>query len=79
MICAAGKKTEKPDLYEVDHIYPGSENNSHIAVLYAELGTSEFSNMNKVMQDLAEKNLISYVFRHYVKVSQLFKFSVTIS
>lgn len=59
----------------MDHIYPGSENHSHVAVLYAELGTSEFSVMHSSMKDLASKNLLTYVFRHYVKVKTVLIFT----
>lgn len=58
----------KPEILEVDHIFPNSENHSHVAVLYSELGTPEFSQMHKVLQDLASNNRLSYLFRHFVKV-----------
>lgn len=63
------KQIIKIDTYKVDHHYPGSENRSHVVVLYGELGTSEFSEMHHILRNYAQKGAVDYVLRHYVKVS----------
>ncbi|XP_053694365.1 UDP-glucose:glycoprotein glucosyltransferase [Sabethes cyaneus] len=59
------------DLYEVethslDHMYPGSENNSLTAILYGQLGTAEFKNFHDILKQEVE-NGIKYVLRHFTK------------
>jgi UDP-glucose:glycoprotein glucosyltransferase len=57
------------ETFDLDHHYPGSQNNSLTVVLYGELGTQEFAEFHQVLKMYAVKGDIDYVLRHYVKVS----------
>lgn len=56
------------ETYHIDHHHPSSKNNNNTAILYSELGTSEFSDFHRVLKQYAEKGSIDYVLRHFVKV-----------
>jgi UDP-glucose:glycoprotein glucosyltransferase len=58
---------ENSDLYSFDHIYPGTENNAVVNVLYGEIGSKEFNEFHKVLKTEVQKGLIKYVTRHYIK------------
>ena len=58
----------KVDVYNVDTHYPGSENRTKVAILYAELGTKEFSQFHSVLKQEAEEGKIDYIVRHYIQV-----------
>ncbi|XP_015835986.1 UDP-glucose:glycoprotein glucosyltransferase isoform X2 [Tribolium castaneum] len=58
---------KKVDIFNVDTHYPGSENRSKVAILYAELGTKEFADFHNVLKQEAEEGNIDYVVRHYVQ------------
>lgn len=55
------------ELFSFDHIYPGSNNNSLTVVLYGQLGKKLFNDYHKKLVDQAEKGLVKYVVRNYVK------------
>ncbi|XP_058455757.1 UDP-glucose:glycoprotein glucosyltransferase [Malaya genurostris] len=57
----------KRETYSIDHIYPGSENNSMTAILYAQLGTNEFKIIHDVLKKEADKGVLTYVLRHFVQ------------
>lgn len=61
----------KIEIFNFDHVYPGSENNSVAVVLYGELGSDNFSRFHKVLKKKAEIGEIKYILRHYLKVSQI--------
>ncbi|XP_063224607.1 UDP-glucose:glycoprotein glucosyltransferase isoform X2 [Bacillus rossius redtenbacheri] len=56
-----------PELFAVDHHFPGSRNCSVVAVLYGELGTPEFSRLHSALKELASAGSMHYVVRHYVR------------
>ncbi|XP_055601750.1 UDP-glucose:glycoprotein glucosyltransferase [Uranotaenia lowii] len=58
------------ETFSLDHVFPGSENNSLTAILYAEIGTKEFKVFNDILKTEAETGNIRYVLRHFVKQSQ---------
>lgn len=58
---------EAEEIYSFDHVYPGSENNSVVAVLYGELGSSEFKVFHEYLKGVAS-NGVKYIARHFVKV-----------
>lgn len=67
----AGKPIAAEDaeeIYSFDHVYPGSENNSIVAVLYGELGSAEFQSFHEYLKSVAATG-IKYIARHYVKVN----------
>lgn len=56
------------EIYSFDHVYPGSENNSIVAVLYGEIGSAEFYKFHELLKaDVARG--VKYIARHYVKVT----------
>ncbi|KAK4305525.1 hypothetical protein Pmani_022586 [Petrolisthes manimaculis] len=57
----------KPVMYEVDHHFPGGESAKVGAVLYSELGSSEFQAFHKILKDMAGMGQIDYVIRHKIK------------
>uniref|UniRef100_A0A6A7FWQ9 UDP-glucose:glycoprotein glucosyltransferase 1-like isoform X2 n=2 Tax=Hirondellea gigas TaxID=1518452 RepID=A0A6A7FWQ9_9CRUS len=63
---AASKDLSKPILYDVDHHYPGGENSKIGAVLYAEIGTTEFSTFHSNLVSLVVQGKLDYVLRPYV-------------
>lgn len=67
----ADKQDQSDDVYSFDHIYPGSENNTITAILYAELGTKDFTQFHEYLSKQAESGLVKYVSRHFVRVSLL--------
>lgn len=60
---------DKPEMFNIDHHYPGSQNNSVGVVLYGELGTHEFRKFHTALKEFASSGQVDYVLRHYVKVS----------
>lgn len=55
------------ELFEFDHIYPGSHNNSINVILYGQMGTPLFNQYHAKLKDQAEKGVIRYVIRNYVQ------------
>lgn len=55
------------DLYSFDHIYPGSENNLNVIVLYGEIGSRTFNEFHKLLKTEVQKGGIKYVTRHFVR------------
>lgn len=51
------------DLYNFDHIYPGTENHEIVTILYGEFGSGAF---NKFHAILKKQPNIKYIVRHYV-------------
>lgn len=70
------KALEKPDLtgagedeeiYNFDHIYPGSENNSVATILYSQIGTKDFAQFHEFLKKQTSLGKIKYVSRHYIR------------
>lgn len=55
------------ELFNFDHIYPGSQNTSLTVILYGQLGTGLLRKYHEKLKDLAEKQKVKYVIRNYVK------------
>ena len=55
-----------------DHVYPGSENNSQIVILYGLIGTESFLDAHKKVVELSANGNVKYIFRHYAKVGMAF-------
>lgn len=64
---SADKDQVNVETYSLDHIYSGSENNSLTAILYAQIGTTQFKDFHDVLKSEADKGKVKYVFRHFVK------------
>uniref|UniRef100_A0A8C7I728 UDP-glucose ceramide glucosyltransferase-like 1 n=1 Tax=Oncorhynchus kisutch TaxID=8019 RepID=A0A8C7I728_ONCKI len=60
--------TEKltPYLFKSDHRFPGSNPDIPVVILYAEIGSSEFTMFHQLMLSKANKGLATYVLRHYL-------------
>lgn len=58
---------ENSDLYSFDHVYPGTETNSFVNVLYGEIGSKEFNQYHNVLKTEAQQGHIKYVARHYIR------------
>ncbi|XP_030630261.1 UDP-glucose:glycoprotein glucosyltransferase 1 isoform X1 [Chanos chanos] len=56
----------KPYLFKSDHKFPSSNPDAPVVILYAELGTKDFSRFHQHMLSKANKGLIVYVLRHYL-------------
>lgn len=63
---------QSDDIYSFDHIYPGSENNTLTAILYAEIGSKDFKPFHEYLSKQAESGLVKYVSRHFVRVRKCF-------
>ncbi|XP_055550572.1 UDP-glucose:glycoprotein glucosyltransferase [Wyeomyia smithii] len=57
----------KIETHSLDHIYPGSENNSLTAILYGQLGTTQFTAFHNMLKLEVDKGIVKYVFRHFMK------------
>ncbi|XP_074048017.1 UDP-glucose:glycoprotein glucosyltransferase 2 isoform X2 [Macrotis lagotis] len=57
----------RPYLFKGDHKYPTVTENLPVIILYAEMGTKDFSKFHKILSEKAQKEEILYVFRHYVQ------------
>lgn len=54
------------ETYGFDHIYPGSENNTRHAILYADIGSREFRQFHDYLSKQAIEGKIRYIARHYL-------------
>ncbi|KAL4624741.1 UDP-glucose:glycoprotein glucosyltransferase 1 isoform X2 [Arapaima gigas] len=59
----------KPYLFKGDHKFLNSAPNSPVVILYAEMGSKEFSRFHQLMVSKANKGEITYVLRHFLSVS----------
>uniref|UniRef100_A0A182QRW2 UDP-glucose:glycoprotein glucosyltransferase n=1 Tax=Anopheles farauti TaxID=69004 RepID=A0A182QRW2_9DIPT len=64
---AGGKDSSTVETFAIDHIYPGSENNSLTVVLYGEIGTQEFKEFHDAIRLETDRGTVRYVLRHYVR------------
>uniref|UniRef100_A0A8C1SYB4 UDP-glucose glycoprotein glucosyltransferase 1 n=1 Tax=Cyprinus carpio TaxID=7962 RepID=A0A8C1SYB4_CYPCA len=55
-----------PYLFKGDHKFPSANPDAPVVILYAELGTKEFSRFHQLMLSKANKGLITYVLRHFL-------------
>jgi len=67
IVCRSKKDTQRPDVYRVDHHYPGSENLSSVAILYGELGSPDLVPLHKVLETAAKAKVVDYILRAFVK------------
>ncbi|KAM4771197.1 UDP-glucose:glycoprotein glucosyltransferase 1 [Rhinophrynus dorsalis] len=56
----------KPFLFKGDHRYPVTNPGSPVVILYAEIGTRDFSRFHQLLSLKAREGQINYVLRHYV-------------
>uniref|UniRef100_A0A673I2L8 UDP-glucose ceramide glucosyltransferase-like 1 n=1 Tax=Sinocyclocheilus rhinocerous TaxID=307959 RepID=A0A673I2L8_9TELE len=56
----------KPYLFKGDHKFPSANPDAPVVILYAELGTKEFTGFHQLMLAKANKGLITYVLRHFL-------------
>ncbi|EMP42619.1 UDP-glucose:glycoprotein glucosyltransferase 1 [Chelonia mydas] len=56
----------KPFLFKGDHRFPLSNPESPVVILYAEIGTEEFSKFHNLLVSKASAGEITYILRHYV-------------
>lgn len=63
----SGSPSTNSDLYSFDHIYPGTESNSHVVILYGEVGSKSFNEFHKYLKTEVEKGVVKYVVRHFVR------------
>ncbi|XP_031416124.1 UDP-glucose:glycoprotein glucosyltransferase 1 isoform X2 [Clupea harengus] len=56
----------KPYLFKGDHKFPSTNPEAPVVILYAEMGTSEFSRFHQLMLSQANNGVIVYVLRHFV-------------
>ncbi|ETE67294.1 UDP-glucose:glycoprotein glucosyltransferase 1, partial [Ophiophagus hannah] len=59
-------KRPKPFMFKGDHKYPGSNSESPIVIMYAEIGSKQFSEFHRLLVSKATAGEISYILRHYV-------------
>ncbi|XP_054894492.1 UDP-glucose:glycoprotein glucosyltransferase 1 isoform X2 [Poeciliopsis prolifica] len=56
----------KPYLFKGDHRYPGSNPDTPVIILYAELGTPDFQKFHQILTSKVNEGSAAYVLRHYV-------------
>lgn len=59
-------REDKTELFEFDHIFPGSQNNTITVILYGQLGSHLFNQYHHKIKDQAEKGVVKYVIRNYL-------------
>ncbi|KAL7990729.1 hypothetical protein Chor_014159 [Crotalus horridus] len=59
-------KRPKPFMFKGDHKYPGTNSESPIVVMYAEIGSKQFSEFHRLLVSKAIAGEINYILRHYV-------------
>lgn len=58
----------KPNLFKGDHRFHSANPDGPVVILYAEMGTKEFSRLHQLMLSKANKGMITYVLRHFLAV-----------
>lgn len=53
-------------VHAFDHVYPGSEDNTNVVILYGAVGSNEFLEAHKQMVDVAKQRKAKYIFRHHI-------------
>lgn len=56
-------------MFKGDHKYPVSNLESPVVIMYAEIGSEEFSRFHKQLVTKVSAGEITYILRHYVAVS----------
>lgn len=54
------------ELYDFDHVYPGSQNNTIVVILYGQLGTQLFNQYHNEIKARAEAGDVKYIIRNYL-------------
>ncbi|XP_051553094.1 UDP-glucose:glycoprotein glucosyltransferase 1-like [Myxocyprinus asiaticus] len=65
-IIDTGLERPKPYLFKGDHKFPSANPDAPVVILYAEIGTKEFSRFHQLMLAKANEGLITYVLRHFL-------------
>ncbi|XP_015482881.1 UDP-glucose:glycoprotein glucosyltransferase 2 isoform X1 [Parus major] len=60
-------KRPRPYLFKGDHKFPALKEDGPVVILYAEIGTKGFVKFHKILSEMAKKEEIVYVLRHYVQ------------
>uniref|UniRef100_A0A915CVM7 UGGT thioredoxin-like domain-containing protein n=1 Tax=Ditylenchus dipsaci TaxID=166011 RepID=A0A915CVM7_9BILA len=71
LLKSAGSR-DRSDTHQIDHFYGSSsklENQLPLAVLYADLGSKEFSLFHNKLKGLADVGSLNYIFRHFQQKS----------
>lgn len=58
---------DEEEIYSFDHIYPGSENNTIVTVLYSEVGSKEHKEYHDYLSKQAQSGAVKYISRHFVR------------
>ncbi|XP_024372023.1 UDP-glucose:glycoprotein glucosyltransferase isoform X2 [Physcomitrium patens] len=53
----------QPEVFEFDHIYPGSEYGDFTAILYGALGTPCFARLHSLLADASKHGFVKYIVR----------------
>lgn len=49
--CSSGKEKVQPEVFDFDHVYPGSEDGESVAILYGAIGTPCFERLHTLLAD----------------------------
>ncbi|XP_020643123.3 UDP-glucose:glycoprotein glucosyltransferase 1 isoform X1 [Pogona vitticeps] len=66
MLLQTALERPKPFVFKGDHKYPGSNPEGPIVILYAEIGSEDFSKFHKLLVSKVNAGKITYLLRHYV-------------
>lgn len=62
------EKPKSPELYKLDHQYPGKAAKGHpVVILYGEIGAKSLTEFHETLKALADSGEIIYVIRHYIR------------
>ncbi|XP_065644022.1 UDP-glucose:glycoprotein glucosyltransferase 1 isoform X2 [Hydra vulgaris] len=57
-------------VHEFDHIYPGSEHNSHLIIVYGNFYTPDFKEAHQKIVSMLSSSNIKYILRHFYQIHQ---------
>lgn len=55
------------DVYNFDHIYPGTENYTRTLIVYTDIGSKSFAQYHNYMKEIIRLKDIRYIVRHYIQ------------
>ncbi|KAJ8030685.1 UDP-glucose:glycoprotein glucosyltransferase 1 [Holothuria leucospilota] len=64
----SASERSKPDIYKLDHKYPGGTADAPVVILYGRIDdwSSKIYSFHRVLKALADNGQIQYIFRHYI-------------
>jgi len=72
--CSPGEEKEQPEVFEFDHIYPGSEYGALTAILYGALGSPCFERLHTLLADASKDVSVLWRVSRHIWCHFIFRF-----